>query len=319
VLAEDFPAWTLGCYGNTEVRTPNLDALARAGTRFTNNLAYTPVASESRASLLSGSPKGGRALAELLQGAGYRCGAFDQTCAALDFIQQQTAGNPFFVHVNLPGATAATTEFLDSYAGVPFAEQGLMQAVPRAAQGKENFADLIGSFRKAAAAISACDAQFALIRKKLMERGFFDNTLVIFLSTNGLLLGRHGLWGDARASEPENLYEEVVRAPMIWSWPGRVPVQVVRPELVSAYDFVPTLCEIAGAEAPAGLCGRSYFAVAASRALPKGETWRDLGFAHYRSTWMARDNRFKVVLRDGDAAAGELYDLRQDPGEFTNG
>jgi arylsulfatase A-like enzyme len=37
ILAEDVPAWALSCYGNKEIRTPNLDLLARAGTRFTNN------------------------------------------------------------------------------------------------------------------------------------------------------------------------------------------------------------------------------------------------------------------------------------------
>ena len=47
---------------------------------------------------------------------------------------------------------------------------------------------------------------------------------------------------------------------MIWSWLGRVPPANTRPELVSSYDLLPTLCELTGAPLPEGrnLCGRSY-------------------------------------------------------------
>lgn len=50
ILTDDLPAWALGCYGNTEIRTPNIDNLARAGTRFANSLVCTPVCSARRSS-----------------------------------------------------------------------------------------------------------------------------------------------------------------------------------------------------------------------------------------------------------------------------
>ena len=43
VLADDLAVWALGCYGNREIRTPNLDDLARDGVRFTNFFCTSPV------------------------------------------------------------------------------------------------------------------------------------------------------------------------------------------------------------------------------------------------------------------------------------
>lgn len=54
IVTDDQAAWALGCYGNPEVRTPNLDRLAREGARFTNAFTVTPVCSPSRASFLTG-------------------------------------------------------------------------------------------------------------------------------------------------------------------------------------------------------------------------------------------------------------------------
>ena len=54
IVTDDQAAWTLGCYGNRECPTPNMDRLARQGVRFTNAFVVTPVCSPSRASFLTG-------------------------------------------------------------------------------------------------------------------------------------------------------------------------------------------------------------------------------------------------------------------------
>lgn len=54
ILTDDQGPWAAGCYGNREIRTPNLDRLAASGTRFTNFFVASPVCSPSRASLLTG-------------------------------------------------------------------------------------------------------------------------------------------------------------------------------------------------------------------------------------------------------------------------
>ncbi|MCZ6515467.1 MAG: sulfatase-like hydrolase/transferase, partial [Acidobacteria bacterium] len=54
ILTDDQGAWALGSYGNPEIRTPHLDALAAGGARFTNAFVSTPVCSPSRATFLTG-------------------------------------------------------------------------------------------------------------------------------------------------------------------------------------------------------------------------------------------------------------------------
>ena len=115
------------------------------------------------------------------------------------------------------------------------------------------------------------------------------------------------------------MYEEVVATPMIWSWPGHVVPLATRPEMVSAYDLVPTICDITPADLPArNLCGRSYLALASGKPLPKKQPWRTTVFAQHGDTAMARSDRYKVVLRNEGKGPGELYDDRLDPREKVN-
>lgn len=54
ILTDDQGVWAAGCYGNPEIRTPNLDRLAAQGTLFQNFFVATPVCSPSRATFLTG-------------------------------------------------------------------------------------------------------------------------------------------------------------------------------------------------------------------------------------------------------------------------
>ena len=54
ILTDDQGCWAMGCAGNPEIRTPNLDRLAREGIRFENFFCTSPVCSPSRASFLTG-------------------------------------------------------------------------------------------------------------------------------------------------------------------------------------------------------------------------------------------------------------------------
>src|SRR5688572_27835559 len=54
IVTDDQAMWSIGAYGNTESRTPNMDRLAREGARFTNAFTVTPVCSPSRATFLTG-------------------------------------------------------------------------------------------------------------------------------------------------------------------------------------------------------------------------------------------------------------------------
>jgi choline-sulfatase len=54
ILTDDQGAWALGCAGNDEIQTPNLDRLAHSGIRFSNFFCASPVCSPARASILTG-------------------------------------------------------------------------------------------------------------------------------------------------------------------------------------------------------------------------------------------------------------------------
>jgi len=54
VLTDDQGPWAAGCYGNPEIRTPNIDRLAETGVRMTNFFCTSPVCSPARASLMTG-------------------------------------------------------------------------------------------------------------------------------------------------------------------------------------------------------------------------------------------------------------------------
>lgn len=54
IMTDDQAAWSLGCYGNSEARSPNVDQLASQGVRFTQAFAASPVCSPSRATFYTG-------------------------------------------------------------------------------------------------------------------------------------------------------------------------------------------------------------------------------------------------------------------------
>jgi arylsulfatase A-like enzyme len=401
ILADDLGAWMLGCYGNQEIKTPNIDTLARSGIRFANSFVATPICSASRATLFTGrlprqhgihdfltdrpidSPPQGQIappesfekeimISDVLAGAGYNCGYVgkwhmgqDQrpghgyqytytmqggsrsyrdpemflngasvkeqgyltdlmTQRACEYIDKQSAGKPFFLTVGYLNPHTPyeghPQKYYDMYADTNFDSVGWQSAAPNALREKGMLSDIVGNIRRAAAATTVLDDQIPILLSKLRSKSLLDNTLVIFTGDNGYLLGRHGLWSKGLASDPINMYEEVVQVPFLMSWPGKIPTDAMAPEMVSFYDVMPTLCEAAGVAAPANrkLVGRSFLPIAKRDPLPKNQAWRNLIFGHFRNTEMARDNRYKLVLRNDGKGPNEFYDVRADPRERVN-
>ncbi len=360
IVLEDVGAWMLGCYGNREFRTPNLDILGRSGMRFVSSYAASAVPPPGLASILTGeNPRQlgfaadgappaslGKVpmLSDVLAGAGYVCGfagdwkltgdqpqhgfkSWDPTAdysavaaKAAQFLDAQKAGQPFLLVAAYPFPDGVPSKYVDAYASATFDTIGWEPRSPNAAAHKDALKDIPGSIRKAAAALTALDEQIAPLIRKLDQGGLRDNTLIVLTSTSGALLGRHGLWGDGRASDPPNMYEEVVAVPLVWDWQGHTPAESTRPEFVSACDLLPSLCELTHATLPAGgkMRGRSYLPAVFNRPFQKKDPWRDLVFAEFDGAAMVRDNRYKLVIRPGGKGPDAFYDEIGDPREKVN-
>lgn len=167
------------------------------------------------------------------------------------------------------------------------------------------------------AMLAELDEQIGRLMQRLAERGLRENTLVIFTSDNGVLLGEHQMVGKGPA-----LYEELVRVPLIFHWPGVVPAGEQRDDLVTALDLFPTLAAIAGAKAPESLDGEDIW----QRVLGRGEPVRDAVFFEYRAKGMTGElqpmlgvatagHKYVRYLASGEE---EFYDLVRDPHEMNN-
>jgi arylsulfatase A-like enzyme len=331
-LADNLPAFMLGCYGNKEIRTPHIDLLCQTGTRFLRNYACTPAPEISRATLLTGlTPmqlhesgaimNGSPTLESALQTAGYATHTAGPADASV-FLESQTAAKPFFLTVNhttlRPPYDGVAAKYHDLYSGQKFEGYAPDPASPNARAGREMLSDVIGNVRKYAAALTQFDDQVGEIMGSLQRRSLLANSLVVFTSTCGSNLGRHGIWGAGDGAEPSNVYEESINTPLLWSWLGRTPAVAVQVELVSSYDLVPTLHEALSLAPPANLCGKSYLWMATGKSLPKKVKWRAAVCGHHKDTDYARVERYKVVFRNGQKGPNETYDFSSDPHEQTN-
>ena len=333
LVADDLPSWMMGAYGNKEVKTPNLNRLGQMGTHFLNHFTPVPAAAPGFATLTTGrapmqlGDSGAISAADvtlekILATAGYACHSAEPDGAPA-LIDQARDGAPFFLAVRysaleLPYGTIPS-KYLDLYSNEKFENYSVEIAAANARIGKEMLADRVANLRKVAATISLMDDSVGALTSRISQKQLLDRTLVVFTSTCGSLLGRHGLWAAGDASETVNMYDESVAVPLLWCWPGRVPAQETRMEPVSTYDLLPTLCDLVSAPVPSrNLCGRSYLPLATGRHLPKKQTWRDTVFGQYRNTGMARTQRYKLVLRNDGKGPNELFDLPADPGERAN-
>ena len=169
------------------------------------------------------------------------------------------------------------------------------------------------------------DAAVGRILVALEASGQAGNTLIVFTSDHGNMLGEHGIM------QKETFYEEVVRVPLVVSCPGRLPEGTVIPEQVETVDILPTMLSLAGLEVPGNVHGVD---LSSTMCLGFGDADRvtfaeiDLSISgipeltrNASHRVMARTNDWKLVYSwtgDGFGEDAVLYDLANDPGETVN-
>ena len=164
--------------------------------------------------------------------------------------------------------------------------------------------------------ISLIDHNVGRILNALADRGLAANTLVIFTTDHGDMMGHHGLY----LKGPWPL-EDLLRVGLIAAGPGVAKDRVVA-EPVSTLDLAATFYDFAGVSAPMPLQSRSLKGILEGNAEPRAAAWSEwhvhpsrCGVGLQLRTVRTKTHKATFELGSG---AGELYDLANDPLEKVN-
>ena len=169
------------------------------------------------------------------------------------------------------------------------------------------------------------DDQVGRIVSALKRNGLLDNTIIAVNSDQGFQLGEHGAW------KKRDFYDTNVCVPLIFHFPRALPRGKVIEEPVELVDFLPTLLELSGLDAPEDIRGRSLLPLIHG----KVTKWNDACFSEHDYSQdmypclrdgggrrvMVRTRKWKLVFfmdeRKKDKQ-GALYNLESDPWEQNN-
>ncbi|MEM7012694.1 MAG: sulfatase-like hydrolase/transferase, partial [Verrucomicrobiota bacterium] len=368
----------LGCYGETRVHTPNLDALAAGGVRYTR--AYVPysVCSPSRAAFLTGlyTRQTGhiglathrfsmfrdfKTMPAYFKEAGYFTGFLGKT-----HVNPERVVEDFVDHRAITESNFGKTTSIERYAEEAHA------VMRKAADAKKpfhliiNYADAhrrfigkskngfpttmvedeiepyswIGSdsphlreeLRDYLNCINRLDEGVGMVFDKLEEVGACDNTLIVYIADHGADFPR------AKGS----IYENGTRIPMIVNYAKRFPIGHVEDAMVSTIDILPTMLRAAKLPIPNELPGfalqetpqRKFIHTFTTGSSPNllymqfgirddrykliyhpDRALNRLGLSRYKNSSLPEDQHVAAFLHPSEF---ELYDLQEDPDEWTN-
>jgi arylsulfatase A-like enzyme len=163
------------------------------------------------------------------------------------------------------------------------------------------------------ASVSFTDWNIGRVLAELDRLKLRDKTVVVFWGDHGYHLGEKGKW-----SKHGSLFEVGTRVPLIVSAPGAKGNGRSSPRTVQSLDIYPTLCELCGIAAPAGLEGHSLTGLLAD---PKG-AWEHPAYSvHGTNNKLAgvavRTERYRYV-EFGSPSEAMLFDEQSDPHELKN-
>jgi len=308
LIAEDFGP-QLGCYGTKEVESPNLDALAERGMRFTRLFTTAPVCSPSRSALMTGMyqttigaqehrtaqsdkkplPEGVRLLTERLRDAGYFTANVVELPPPIRFKGTgKTDWN--FIAPERPFDSERWQDLKDHqpfYAQVNFREthrpfKALPKADPARVEVPPYYPDhpvVRSDWAAYLDSASELDRKVGRVLEQLETDELADNTIVVFFGDNG----------QAHVRGKQFCYDSGLLVPLIVYWPpGLQPPDdyehgAVSDRLLEAVDLTAQTLAWAGVEKPDTMQGRVFLG-------PAAEPPRDIVFA-------ARDRCDETVLR----------------------
>ena len=338
----------LSCYGGKTVSTPNIDALAGRGVRFSQAVAQVPLTTPSHASILTGTypqvhklrDNGGfvldgsiPTLATLTKGAGFETTAFVGAAVLNRHFGLHRGFDHYGDNLNekrdvklLPGVVAelrgeAVTrralDWLDQRAkpgnSVPPARNFFLWTHYYDAHFPYDPPEPFGSrFQKDkySGEIAYVDYEVGELLKGLAARGLAERTLVVLMADHGESLGDHGEF-----THGVFLYDSTMHIPLMVAGPG-VPAGKVITQQVRSIDVMPTIADYLGLSPGNQAQGVSLLpAVLEGKPLPAKFAYMEtlypktaLGWAELRAV---RTDEWKYVA----APKPELYHLPEDPAE----
>jgi len=375
LFADQMRASAMGCMGNTQVKTPNMDKLAGEGVLITNAVSSQPVCTPYRGQLLTGQygcrsgvttndkrlPDDATVLPTPLKAAGYTTGYIGkwhlsgdrknpidkhkrrdwdfwavrncshqhfhteywlndatkptkvdgwepdvQTDLACAFISRQKT-SPFCLVVSYGpphNPYKAPTDDLEQY-------DQKIKVPPHTEDTKENRERL----RQYYAMVTSLDDCVARISQALADAGLTDDTVLIFTSDHGDMLGALGL------TLKQKPWEESLNVPLVVRYPRRIKAGQKRDWIIDSVDMMPTMLGLAGAKIPNAVQGinqadlltgngkqtRTESLIMNDGAGPVGMgiDWRGI-----------RDKQWTFALHGGGDWL--LYDLANDPYQLHN-
>jgi len=342
LVADDLGWRDLGCYGDLQVSTPNIDGLAAEGARFTNAFVAAPSCSPSRASLITGqyphtngvtglthihkrlmlSPFT-TTLAEVLDEVGYRT-AIEGKWHVAPFLPAGWYGYAERLSGILPKdfwirSADRAIEFIEANRSNAFYLELNYMDTHRDDRGEFAFVE---GFPVDPEGIAVPD-YYALpnwpeIREEVAK--YYSNAAKMDVMIGRVLarLEELGLSettlvcfvsdnGPPFPGSKMTLYDRGIGTPLVMRWPGKIPAGTVSDELVSTVDLMPTLLEAAGCPAPPEVQGKSLLPLARGDA---GAPVHEAIFAemthhvHYLPMRAIRTTRWKYIRNYSDDAVG---------------
>lgn len=219
---------------------------------------------------------------------------------ALTLLRRVPDGRPWFLQVNFTGPHNpwdVTEDMARWYAGAEFPPPGNEAGLPRAEHNavRANYAAMIENI----------DRWVGRLLTEVRARGEGHDTLVVFASDHGEMLGDHGRWGKVVPFQPS------LAVPLIVAGPG-VAANAIQTSPTTLLDLPATFLDFAGAEPLPAAESRSL------RPLLEGRdgTGRPHVFSALDEWRAVYDGRFKLI--EDFAGKTWLFDLQADPGETCN-
>ncbi|CAN5278729.1 sulfatase [soil metagenome] len=310
IFVADDAGWRdFGCYGNTSIQTPNIDALAKGGLKVNRAFLTSPQCSPSRTSILTGEfahtlltedlhtplQEGKKTIAAHLKEAGYYSGLIRKSHIGPHALKQFDYHHPSRDESQIK----EVREFLNKSGKAPFFlwyafvdphrtyEEGAFDPPhdPSKVEVPPYFADTENTRKDLARyydEISRMDKNIGVALEELKNRKLFDNTLIIFISDNGKPFTR------AKGT----LYDEGIRTPLIFHWPQVIKPGRVSDEMVSVINLAPTVLEFASVPKPPEMMGKSMLT------LIQGSDFKGDQYVFSERNWHDCDEHMRSIRSD---------------------